>query len=256
VADALEALGAVDEAGRLRDAPLPRRGLTLPMVGGGSGQEGPARQPTVAGLLLEAGRPTADPSLPEAGDPGAPRTALRAWSLYRLGQADEGFSLLRQTLAAAVPPWSGTGAVGLLPPGVLAPALLLRGLLGAHGEAPWGRLRLAPDLPSHWSAFRVRGVALADARVELDYRRDYAGEEARDTFILRQTAGRVPVNLVFEPAIPGRVEGVWVDDEPAEVDLAPDPGRDRTRLRLQLPLDDVRRIRIARAPDRPPRRSD
>ncbi len=51
------------------------------------------------------------------------------------------------------------------------------------------------------------------------------------------------MNLVFEPLVPGTaLVGAEVDDEPAELDEV-STGR-RVGVRLQLPLDRERRLRV------------
>lgn len=116
-------------------------------------------------------------------------------------------------------------------------AWLLFGLLGARGDAFYGRLRLAPRIPRQWHRLTVGGIRVADARVHLSYHES----EGQHTFRLEPTGGRVPLNLVFEPLLPVSVMArAWVDGEPAEVDRYRRDGR--IGARLQLPLDGVREV--------------
>jgi hypothetical protein len=130
--------------------------------------------------------------------------------------------------------------------------------LGARPDAKVGRLRLSPivdaaprvDPPPQsgtdpeWRSLEVEGVRMGDAAIRLLVRR---GEGSID-FHLRQEAGRVPVNLVFEPRIRGCVVGeVRIGEAPAKVGRhsGTDPeGRDETLLRCQFPLDPERRLSI------------
>lgn len=113
------------------------------------------------------------------------------------------------------------------------------GTLGARPDAGFGRLRLAPELPSHWAALHLRNLPMGDVRVDLRYQR----EDRVHTFTLRQTAGAVPANLVFEPMVAvDELVSVEVDGEPAELDLVRRRGRAGTRV--QLPLDAERRIAL------------
>lgn len=113
------------------------------------------------------------------------------------------------------------------------------GTLGARPDAGFGRLRLAPGVPSHWSRLDVRNLPMADTRVALGYRR----EGQLHTFTLRQTGGAVPANLVFEPRVPGaELVSARVDGEPAELDVFRRRGWVGTRL--QFPLDPERRVTL------------
>lgn len=111
------------------------------------------------------------------------------------------------------------------------------GTLGARPDAGFGRLRLAPTVPSRWLELRVRNLPMGDVRVTLGYRRDGRAH----TFTLRQTRGSVPANLVFEPLVPEADLGsVRVDGQPAELEVIRRRGWVGTRL--QLPLDPERRV--------------
>lgn len=137
--------------------------------------------------------------------------------------------LLRASLAARADPVR------------LARALctLVAGTLGAQPDAPFGRLRLAPYLPSSWSALEVRNLRMGDVRVTLAYQR----EGHLHTFTLRQTAGAVPANLVFEPLVAeGDLISSAVDGEPADLEVVRTRGR--VGVRLQLPLDAERKVAL------------
>jgi hypothetical protein len=121
----------------------------------------------------------------------------------------------------------------------LLPAALLYGLLGAYADAPVGRLRLAPRIPSGWGAFAVEGIALGDARVHLRYQRDGAAH----AFTLAQERGRTPIMLIFEPEVPeDALDELLVDGEAAELDRTTRPGS--TSVRVQLPLDRERSLTL------------
>jgi hypothetical protein len=135
----------------------------------------------------------------------------------------------------------------------LAAARLVRswisGRIGAHAEMAYGRLILAPVLgqdrpgespdPPPLRELRVTGLRAGDGRVDMLCRQ----EEARFTFRLAQTHGRVPMNLVFEPWLPlAGIREARLGGDPADVDARPEgPG---TRVRLQFPLDAERRLEI------------
>ena len=60
------------------------------------------------------------------------------------------------------------------------------------------RIRIAPALPSHLKEFRVRGIRVGDASLELAYGR--AGPV--HSFRLDAMDGRVPPMVVLEPSLP------------------------------------------------------
>jgi hypothetical protein len=130
-------------------------------------------------------------------------------------------------------------------------------LLGARPDASYGRITLAPDLvavaeallapasPGAHGAPRasgpthlvVRGLRLADARLDLDCR----VEGGLGTLRVSQVGGRVPVNVVFEPRLPlAGVRSVRLGTDPADVEI--EELDDGVRLRFQFPLDPERRV--------------
>ena len=123
-------------------------------------------------------------------------------------------------------------------------------LLGVRPDASYGRITLAPDLrriPVDDAGVRhlaARGLRVGDARIDLDCRITGTGGSLR----VCQVAGRVPVNVVFEPRLPlAQVRGVELagdegPGDPANVDIHElDNG---VRLRFQFPLDPARRITV------------
>jgi hypothetical protein len=129
----------------------------------------------------------------------------------------------------------------------LQAARLLRswveGRLGARPEAAFGRFRLAPQIVGDWSGLEVRGLRVGDARVSLACRRIHGTL----TFSVHQEAGRVPLQLVFEPFLAsGGVREVRIGTEPADVEIAPEAGG--VRLRCQFPLDSTRSLTIVTGP--------
>ena len=83
------------------------------------------------------------------------------------------------------------------PPGLGAASVLATlafGLLGLEPDAPSGRIRVAPVLPAHLKDFRIRGIRVGGARLELAYER--AGRVHR--FHLDALDGRVPPMVGLE----------------------------------------------------------
>ena len=63
-------------------------------------------------------------------------------------------------------------------------------------------------------------------------------------FELTPAAGRIPLNLVFEPDLPlGGVGRVLLSGEVVEVDVLPGPPG-RTGIRFQFPLDERKVVRV------------
>lgn len=115
---------------------------------------------------------------------------------------------------------------------------VVHGLLGIRADAAVGRLRLAPRLPSHVRAFGVEGIPLGSSDLRMDYRRDGGVQ----TFELLPGRAAVPPLVIFEPSVPGVVEEVRVDGEPAELEMAVADGR--TTIAVQLPVDRPRTLEI------------
>jgi hypothetical protein len=123
-------------------------------------------------------------------------------------------------------------------------------LLGVRPDASYGRVTLAPDLrrmPADEAGVRhlaARGLRVGDARIDLDCRITGTGGTLR----VSQVAGRVPVNVIFEPRLPlAQVRGVELagdegPGDPADVDIH--ELDDGVRLRFQFPLDPARRITV------------
>ncbi len=228
--------------GPARAAAAAPGGLRLPTVG--------SVRPGGATLLAALVGEPAPGYAPLANDPeGALERGLHAWAAYQAGRAGDGFRLLRRHLAAGfedVPgAWRrapGSSRFDDTAAAAVTAAAVLFGMLGARADAFYGRLRLAPHLPSHWTRLNVTGIRVGDAAVELRWARE--GE--RHTFRLRQVAGSVPLNLVFEPEVPlsGAVD-VSVDGALARVGTKPTEGG--TTVRLQLPLDADREVAVAPA---------
>ena len=105
-------------------------------------------------------------------------------------------------------------------------------------DAPSGRLRFAPRLPTHLTRISIGGIRIGGARLRLDFERE--PERLRYTFT-PEFAG-VPALLVFEPAVTGSVDAVLIDGVPAELDRRSEYGR--TVVPVQFPLDGIRTIDI------------
>ncbi|MSR35630.1 MAG: hypothetical protein EXR95_03150 [Gemmatimonadetes bacterium] len=246
LADAVEPWQGKERAQAMRArataaaAPTVRAGtLRLPTLGGGvTGDPIPA---VLAAALDLPGRtrflaPLDDPP------PGLLR-ALTAWACLNELDLERGFALFRAHLADGF-----AHGAGLWPDGsrihdpaaaALVPLVFLEGLLGARGDAHYGRLRLAPRLPPHWTKLGVGGIALRDATVRLDYE----GEGGSHRFRVAQESGAVPLMLVFEPILVAAADcAVRIDGEPAQVDVLSIAGR--TQVKVHLPLDREREISI------------
>ncbi len=219
-------------------------------AGAGSRADAPAgiedilagRPPSAAQLarITKRASPQGEPvgALSGAG-PYAPW--LEAWAAFDAGDAEAGYQAFRALVERGRKGGWSWGLEGGEPadPALagLVPATVVFGMLGARAEASYGRLRLAPAFPGAWRSARVRNLRIGASRVTVSYARDGAVH----TFGLEQMQGAVPVNLVFEPRVPGSaVRGAAVDEQPAELDST--RVGDRVGVRLQLPLDRKRTV--------------
>lgn len=112
-------------------------------------------------------------------------------------------------------------------------------LLGVRPDASYGRIRLAPVLPAAWEALEADGIQVGDTSIDLAIHR----EPGVFRFTLTPSAGRIPLNLIFEPVVP--VEGVGrvlLSGEEVEVDVL--PGRGCTGIRFQFPLDEAKVVEV------------
>ncbi|HSG09696.1 MAG TPA: hypothetical protein VLA36_15145 [Longimicrobiales bacterium] len=235
LADALRYAASEEDIQGLRSSaarPAGRTPRVLPMVGNRPGI-GSARW---LRALLRGERPDGG-----GGHGAADGHHLAAWTMLASGDVEGGYAAWRATLrqglngeAGPRGSWSppGKGAASVV-------ATLAFGLLGLEPDAPSGRIRVAPVLPSHLNHFRVRGIRVGEARLDLSYRRE--GRVHR--FQLDPTVGRVPPMVVLEPSLPFPVSGsVRIDGARAELTQAPE-GR-RTRLSVQIPVDGPRILEI------------
>lgn len=123
---------------------------------------------------------------------------------------------------------------------VVAP--LVYGMLGTLPDAPYGRIRLAPQLPRRWRNAEVRNLRVGDARIALRYGR--SGH--RHTFSIEQIAGALPFTLIFEPLVPaGAIADTLVDGR--SVHLEHLHLGERAGVRVQIPLDRERTVTLVEA---------
>jgi len=162
-----------------------------------------------------------------------------AWAAWRhlLASGMRGGRLAEWDLDSAVPDSAdGVEAFDGVPPEIVL--ALVHGLLGYSPDAPVGRVRLAPRLPSHLTSFTVTGLGVGDTSLKLEYERT-AGMHR---FTLDPVLAAVPPLAVFEPAVEGSVLGVRVDGSSAELDTR--PAGVRTVVPIQIPVDAPRTIEI------------
>lgn len=137
---------------------------------------------------------------------------------------------------------SGDGAAGSpTEAGSLTAELLIAvayGLLGLRPDAGAGRIRIAPRMPSHVTAFEAGGIPVGASTIGLRYTR----AKGALRYELSPEVAQVPPLVVLEPSVSGSVRSVRVDGEAAELDLRSAGGR--TVVPVQLPLDGVRTLEI------------
>ena len=235
LADALRYTETDDRIAELRTlaAELPSRaanGMRLPMVADEGPDPGGFLRSVLAGGL---GHP------PHTGIRRLD-DILRTWSGFG-EDADGAWGRWRETLSEGLVsgpsgPASWDEVDDLLAPGApVAGAVLAafaHGVLGYTPDAPSGRLRLAPRLPTHVRSLTVERLRLGSTFITLRYERS----KTRHRFVLEPTSARVPPLLVFEPSIPGtRLSEALIGD--ARADLEATPEGERVRVRVQLPLE-------------------
>lgn len=222
-----------------RPATAISKGLALPVVGG-SDPERISIEWLRSLLDGEPGRPPRAPSPDE-------EPALNLPWLFRV-DPDAAWARWRGLVAQGLgngPDGAGTWdaldehALVLHPRTSSLLSAIAFGLLGLSSDAPAGRLRLAPHIPSHLTRFRVGGLTLGTVRLAMRYERD--GRLRR--FTLEPEHAHVPPMVVFEPAVEGRVQEVRVDGSVADLDLRAVDGR--TVVPVQLPVDGARTVEIA-----------
>ena len=233
-----DALRYTEAAGRIEQLRALAAGLHSRVVGGRPlPMLSPARRG--AGVFLR--------SVLAGGSGHAPETgirrlddALRMWSGFG-EDADGAWRSLRETLSdglASGPsgPASWDETDNELAPGAPVTGAVLaafsHGVLGYMPDAPSGRLRLAPRLPSHVSSLTVERLCLGSTSITLSYQR----YKTNHLFILEPTSARVPPMVVFEPSVPGgRLTEALIAGAPADVEAIAE-GK-RVRVRMQLPLE-------------------
>lgn len=114
----------------------------------------------------------------------------------------------------------------------------MHGLLGAAPDAPRGRLRLRSCLPDWMTSLSIHNIRMADALIELAFRRDPDAE----SYTIEQVAGAMPVRLIFEPTFTRPIAAITVDEVTADLNVQ--PHGQRIVAPMQIMLDNVRSIRM------------
>ncbi|MBI4520738.1 MAG: hypothetical protein HY701_07855 [Gemmatimonadetes bacterium] len=169
---------------------------------------------------------------------GRARAAYRHWraNLDLMSQGERGAwaEVLHGRRRLALGSCSNSAGAAAM---VVAP--LVYGMLGVVPDAPFSRVRLAPQFPETWRFASLTNLRVGEARIRLDYQRQKHGQ----TFRIEQTAGDLPLTLVFEPALPVRsIAQVFVDGRGAQLETF--RLGERTGVRVQMALDHERVLRI------------
>lgn len=118
-------------------------------------------------------------------------------------------------------------------------ASFVYGLVGIEPDAPKNRIRIAPAVPREWDSLELTNVALGDARIDLRYQRT----ADRHTFRIAQSAGAMPVRVVFEPLITvSQIDQILLDGQPAQLNVV--SGASGVTTPVQLDLDYERVLEI------------
>ena len=217
-------------------------GKNLPMVG--QSQSGPVDRAGTSRAEWITALIGGEPILPIPVDAGREVSEIRRVTAAFRTDPDAAWSEWRVRLAAGLeggPSGAGSWDASTVDAESTTAELLLaltHGLLGLQRDAPVGRIRIAPRLPSHLLRFAARGIRLGDASLKFSYERF----DSTHRFTLETEVAAVPPLAVFEPALRGGIVSVRVDGQAAELDTR--PIGTLTSVQLQLPVDGVRVIEI------------
>lgn len=191
-----------------------------------------------------------------AAEVAGPESGWNAWAAYASDNPERGYEEWKRLST------SGTGTVPrgkrFREPGAaggpshaLSSALvicpLVHGLLGVRPDALRGRLEIHLHPPSAWERFAVESLRMGDARVGLRYTRSNEGPSSTSPRVnheleLEQKAGRTPVRIILEIAVPGTLERGAVDGTAADFDIRRSGAR--TVVPLQVVLDHTRKVEV------------
>ncbi|MBI4541129.1 MAG: hypothetical protein HY704_16635 [Gemmatimonadetes bacterium] len=201
--------------------------------------------------FLPVTEPGYDPAAYHGGSIWPLFTGWVAWAEYRAGRAEAAFRHWMSNVAIAFQGERGAWdevlhgrrcrGIGVCPDQAWSAAMvvvpLVYGMLGLIPDAPYGRVRIGPQFPRAWGHVEVTNVRVGDSHVAVRYHR--AGR--RHTFAIEQTAGALPLTLIFEPTIPAdAIDAVTIDDRGAR--LEPIRVGARSGVRVQLALDRERTV--------------
>jgi glycogen debranching enzyme len=99
---------------------------------------------------------------------------------------------------------------------------ILRGMLGLEVNALKHTVSFAPHVPADWTHFRISGVRVGDAALDLEYRKD------RDGIALEvQRKGSAECTLEFSPAIGVRADFLGAELNGRHIAVKVEPGYDQ-----------------------------
>jgi hypothetical protein len=179
-------------------------------------------------------------------------TGWASWAEYAAGRSAAAFRHWRMNLGLAFQNAPGewpevlhganATSIGVCPSQAWSTAMsiapLVYGMLGAEPDAARGRLQLRLQLPAEWDHLRVEGLRLGGALISIRFRR----EGSRHIFQVAQYSGAVPVLLVLEAAISGRIVAARIDGLDAVLDVR--PFGERQLAPVQLVLDHERQLEL------------
>jgi hypothetical protein len=136
----------------------------------------------------------------------------------------------------------GTG--GPLADGDAAGAILAlaHGVLGLQPDAPRHRLWVRPRLPTAWTVLAVREIEAGEDSIALRVEREDRAGGGVLRVRMEQEAGPLPVTVLLEPYVPGRLEAARVDGQSASLAEAVVGGG--CRVAAQLVLDHSRTLEL------------
>ncbi len=109
---------------------------------------------------------------------------------------------------------------------------LLRGLLGLEADATTHQLHFAPHVPAEWSSFEAHNIQVADATIDLRYKRTEDG-----ITLEMQRTGSGDCTMEFSPAVSLRAEITGAEIDGHRVAIRMERNREDQHVFLRFPIN-------------------
>ncbi|HIF39107.1 MAG TPA: hypothetical protein EYQ69_07885 [Gemmatimonadetes bacterium] len=126
----------------------------------------------------------------------------------------------------------------------LITSCFLLGIVGTLPDASSGRVTLEPSIPDNLNYFDLRNLRMGLDAVDLLY----VEEGGQRTFVIEQTKGRVPLNLILKPNLSGtEIDRIYINGNKAKLEWWADPKIGRVFTQVQLYLDQKQTVTVVPA---------